>query len=1023
MDTKRIHYVFAALSFLVALITYTATMQPTIPFWDCGEFAAAASTLSIPHPPGAPFWSLIGRLGMLIPTFSDPVARYNFLSVLSSAASIWLLYLTIVRLVRMWRGNPKSTADVITHYGGALIGALAYCFTDSFWFNAVECEVYAFGSLFISLIFWLGLVWYDHANEEHGEKYLLLIFYVMGLSLGVHQLALLALFPVFMLVYYKRNPKPDAGSFIWMGAFATLAFVITFKVILSGLVEWAGKGSFGSFIVAVLLIGTIIGIYWSQKNRKALLNISLWCGLMVVLGYSTYSIIMVRAADNPPMNQWQASNFKVLAKYINREQYGEWKALPRRLPEQRRDHEPTWDPNRYSSDFDFFIKYQTNHMFTRYLGWNFIGRQSDVQDAGVDWSKTWGIPMLLGLLGLYWHFRRDPKRAFTLVAAFILLGFLTAWYQNQQDPQPRERDYFYVGAFYIYAMWVGIGATGILEMLRAKFGKGASTGGELMPADGSSQTLAPIEVVQDPNETFPIVTSNAAVGALGGVFVLLLLLVPINQAVGLTGLLTGKSFQESSKWAMYSRHNNFIPYDYAYNILQSCEPNAILFTAGDNDTFPLWCIQDVYGVRRDVRIVNLSLGNMSWYIRQLKHEKPWGTDVIKLPGFPDEQLNAPDDTEQGVHYEVGPPRDISLTVNAATVSRIMGADAPHGDVVMNWKYTGQIQQEGQNIFVVADQLVKDIVMNNINDRPIYFASVVPAYYRTGLDPYTRSEGLASRVVPVRQNVSRNGITTPINEKLFAQQAFTLAKEPSLTPERGMIVRTYNDPTASKSSLDDHYSISYRLMYLGLADYYISKQNLTEAKRALQMMEQLVPIARVPAEGNLGQIISDYFTRVGDQANAAKYLHAAGSDASDISPEERKGMELQRKFNAADQMLTLGQYDSAKAVFQSIMGESKDWADIANLKIRQIDALKLEKTGDKKGAYDKLHQLIQQYGSVFNQQDVPPQLLSIKQAHDRIAKELGIPIDTAKKALAIPDGAKTPANVAPKGGAPAPVKTK
>src|SRR2546421_419551 len=228
MSLKRTHYLFAGFAFLVSFLTFFITMQPTIPFWDCGEFAAAAWALQVPHPPGSPLWTIVGRIAMMLPTMSDLVARYNLFSVLSSAATVTILYLTLVRLIKLWRGEPRSTADIFTHYGGALVGALSYCFSDSFWFNALECEVYAFGTFFIALIPWLMLIWYDHADEEHSEKYLLLVAYVIGLSMGVHQLALLTIFPCFMLIYYRRRRQVTTASWLGMVVASVITFMIAF---------------------------------------------------------------------------------------------------------------------------------------------------------------------------------------------------------------------------------------------------------------------------------------------------------------------------------------------------------------------------------------------------------------------------------------------------------------------------------------------------------------------------------------------------------------------------------------------------------------------------------------------------------------------------------------------------------------------------------------------------------------------------------------------------------------------------
>ena len=402
MRSNRIHYIFAGLAFLTAFFTYLMTMQPSISFWDCGEFAAAAAGLQVGHPPGSPFWTIIGRIAIMLPTFTDPVARYNLFSVLSSALCILLIYLTTARLIKMWRGEPKSTADELTTYGGALIAALCYTFTDSFWFNALESEVYAFGSLFIALIPWLMLVWYDHADEEHSEKYLLLVAYIIGLSLGVHQLALLAIFPCFMLVYYRRRTEATTTSWIIMVLSSCVAFVIAYKLVLSELVELLGgeaivtaygiigaaitlwiynvstkstaskeKGAFGitkrtftqiaiafiaryaiGFIASkmgpspnpmisqftgyALIVGTIIGIIYSQREKKALLNFSLWAAFLLFMGYSTYYMIIVRAGQEPPMNQHHASDFKTITEFINREQYGYRPPCPRQVGDQER---------------------------------------------------------------------------------------------------------------------------------------------------------------------------------------------------------------------------------------------------------------------------------------------------------------------------------------------------------------------------------------------------------------------------------------------------------------------------------------------------------------------------------------------------------------------------------------------------------------------------------------------------------------------------------------------------------------
>ncbi len=1001
MQTKKLHYVFAAISFFVALIVYTITMQPTIPFWDCGEFAAAAWALQIPHPPGAPLHTLFGRVFMMLPLFDDLVARFNFLSVLSSALTVWLLYLTVVRLIRMWRGHANTTADAIIQYGGGLVAALAFTFSDSFWFNALESEVYAFGSLFIAIIPWLILVWYDHADEEHNEKYLVLIFYVIGLSMGVHQLALLTIFPVFMLVYYRKWHDVTTKGWLIMGGLAVIAFFVAYKLVLSYLVQWIGNGM--AIVSLIALGGAIYGIFYSQKQKKPILNLVLWSGTLLFLGYTTYAVLMVRAEKDPPMNQWDVSSFRNMTKYINREQYGEAKMLPRRNETYKDDpqYQPTWggQPSAggeaYSSSFDFFIRYQTNHMYNRYLFWNFVGRNSDIQDDGVDFSKTFALPMLLGLFGLYWHFRRDPKRALSMLAMFLLLGVVTAWYQNQQDPQPRERDYFYVGSFYVYAMWLGIGAVGLMELLRSKFGRVKD-----LPPVSSGQSIQGHAADMD---SIPVIRGEGHTAPLALALGLALLIGPINMCVGLGGLLSGKSFEESSKWAMYTKNNNWIPFDYAYNILQSCEKDAVLFTAGDNDTFPLWCIQDVYGIRTDVRIVNLSLGKMGWYIRQLKKEA-WGAKPLKLPSFTDDMLAQDEDTERSVRPFRAATQKLSLKVSAEAMRRFSG-DPNAGPSEMKWDWKGEMQMQGDQIYMVSDQLVKDIVMNHMEDRPIYFASVVPSSYMGGLDNYLQHEGLATRIVPIAsQGGNNNGLDVNINEEKFAATAFTEIKTPSLTPQRGMIVRSYNDPNAGRSYLDERYGVqTYSFLYTRLANYYIKQGKNAEAIKALDRLTYLLPPEMIDYDPAFLSVIAQIYSRAGQGDKAIKYLQNAssqmGNDATVIDqndPEEmRRVFSLQ--LDMGDAYLSMKQYDSARKTFERLrtaLGEGPD-RNYVEYKIALTEARRVDAAGNTAEAKKRYDEIVTKYAEI-GQANIAPEFGDVIRRQQELSGGAAASGDTAQK---------------------------
>jgi hypothetical protein len=973
VQTRKVHYGFAIASFLIALVTYTLTMQPTIPFWDCGEFAAAAFSLGVPHPPGAPLWTIIGRLGMLIPTFTDPVARYNFLSVLSSALSILLLYLTIVRLIKMFRGAPKNTADMLTTFGGAFVGALAYAFTDSFWFNALECEVYAFGSLFISLVPWLILVWHDHADEPHSEKYLLLIAYVIGLSLGVHQLALLTIFPVWMLVYYKRWPKTTVKGWFLMVLSSVVAFALIFKIVLSDLVDWAGKGN--GIISLVILVGVIVGIFWSQQKKKPMVNLALWATILIFLGYTSYTLVMVRAHQDPPMNQGRPTTFEKLAGYINREQYGEARELPRRLKDQERDHANTWQ--NYSSDWDFFIRYQTNMMFHRYLGWNFIGRTTDDQGAGVDLSKTWALPFILGVFGMFWHFRRDPKRALTILGTFIIMGYLTDWYQNQQDPQPRERDYFYVGAFYFFAMWIGIGATGIMEWVRNRKSKAAESDVALLE-------------------------ENPKTGLVGGILIGLLVLVPINMCIGLAGLVTGQPFSQSSKWAEYSRAKNYIPWDYAYNILQSCDQDAILFTYGDNDTFPLWCLQDVYGIRRDIRIVQLSLANLPYYVKLLKNDHPWGAKTITLPSYSNEVLDMPE--QEGMYAVPIRPKEVVMNLDAKSVQWIMG-DSSASAAVMHWS---------ANPRQPSEQLIVDIIENHLKDRPIYFSATVAEGSYVGLGKFLVHEGMAARVTPIEQapDQTQAGLGGSINEKRYLRSVYHIPSEPHLGPDRGMILRTYNDPDSHHSMLDDRYSMSYRIEYIRLANYYLARGNKPEASRALDTLDARIPNKLVPLEYPYSSILVDLYDRVGNYKKSAQYARYTADLIREVMKDpnwrdnDPYAKQMRVDFTFGDMLLRAGEYDSAAAQFESLRASaSPQEAGYFAVKGAEAMAMKLESQGKKKEAYDGYHVLLTQIASQGG--DAGRELPEVLTRHDALAKMLGLPLfdPASAKALAPKDSAR------------------
>ncbi len=1043
MQNKTIHYALAALSFIVAAGTYLTTMQPSIPFWDCGEFLGAAATLGISHPPGAPFWTLIGRVLSMPMPFADPAAKMNALSALCGALAAMFLYLTTVRIIKVWRGNPQSTSDVILHYGAAFIAALCFTWTDSVWFNSNEFIVFAPGLFFISIIIWLGMIWHERADEPGSEKYLLLIFYLIGLSMGAHQMSMLAFFPVWVIVYYKHWPKMTVGKWVEMLVTGTVGFLFIFLVILTGIVGWLGGAKQGTltWIAALSSIGFVI-YYW--RNNQKLAKLVLTGAGLVFLGYTTYALVMVRAAQEPPMDQHHPSTFGQsgasdgLYNYISRAQYGEAREFPRRNddPSVKGDpmHGPTWSTDKsstgtpYTSDGDFFWRYQADHMYLRYLEWNFIGRSKDVQDAGIGiegWEHTLGIPFLVGLFGIYWHFRRDPKRALAMMAGFLIMGILTALYQNQQDAQPRERDYFYVGSFWVFAMWVGIGVTGIMEWIRSRSAKKQNL--PLQDAGPKDR-----EVIESPKETVPVIRGAGPVALLGGSFALALVLIPLNQCLGLMGTtFFGEKFHQAAKWGMYSRFHNNVPLEYAYNILQSCEPDGILFTAGDNDTFPLWAIQQMYQVRTDVRIVNLSLGNMGWYVKQLKDDEPFGAKKVKLPSFTEEQLLNPDETMQGIHTTVSPASMVSVNVSADAMQKFTGNAQPY---TFSWKYTSQHQDpndKSQYYYEVADQLVRDIVVNNINDRPIYFAIAVPPSYWTGLENHALFEGLVARIVPTEHTAPRQLFDGDIDEARYTQLAYDLSPKIVAKPHRAMMMTSYRDPEANRSGLDEQYgTTTYFELYARLAYHFLNQNRLADARRALDTFRVRMPPDLIDWSSNVQESVGilqetgELYQAAGDTVNALKYLRlsamlfgASRPDQSTAGSDEY----LKNEFQVGDLFMRAELYDSARSVFSTLRSETEGGNQLyVDFRLAQIDAKLLEKQGDKRKALAKFDEMLTKYGQLA-QMGVGQELANVKQERDELAKELGV-VDSAGSSplFSMPaQSAAPPSNGAPGQGGSAP----
>lgn len=808
MDYKRVNRIIAAVIFVISSIVYLTTMQPNVSFWDCGEFVATAYTVSIPHPPGAPLWTLVGKVATLIPFGDNPAVKMNAIAAISSAVTVMLLYLVIVMAIKNWRGIPKSGWEMVMTYGSAAIGALSYGFTDSFWFNAMESEVYALGTMLVGLGIWLIMYWREIADDKGNEKILLAAAYLIGLSLGIHLLVVQVIL-IAGLIYYFRKYEYNRKTFIIAFIITCAAFVVVYPIIVIWYPTWLSgdirtlkiDNSTVVFWMAVLIVPAIVyGIYWAYQNKKRIWALSLIALFLVFLGYSIYTSVLIRAnVDNLPINENEPNNMEKLVSYLSREQYGDAPFWPRRYSQEPM-HRRTW--TNYTSDMDFMWRWQINHMFNRYLGWQYIGRAGYEQDQGIDWNKLYGIPFLIGLFGLFYHFRKDWKLGFIYLWAFLLMGVFTALFQRQQDPQPRERDYFYEGAFFVYSLWIGIGTMGIMELIR----------------DGIKNKQAMMTA---------------------GVISLLALFV----------FIPGNMYRINHFYQ--DRHNNYVPFDYAYNILQSVGKDGIIFTNGDNDTFPLWYLQAI-GYRQDVRVINLSLLNTDWYIKEMKNEMPYG--ALKVPiSMSDAQIEKIQPT-QWSDYKV-----VSVNVPPEAYPDSIKAKGQTPDK-LSWRMPSTMSFRDIKAVKAQDLMIYEIVKSNNWQRPIYFSATVTDDNFIGLDEYLVTEGMAKRLVPFKEE----GRQFRVNEDLTYKVMMVAPVEHSKTPQPGMFFRGFNDPNIFFDQVHQNIVQNYRSQYLTFAYALYSDSNYAKVAEVLDKMETLLPRNVVPMDYRIEYDISMMYLRIGNK---------------------------------------------------------------------------------------------------------------------------------------------------------------
>lgn len=827
---------------IIATVVYVLTVERTTSWWDTGEFIAAAYKMQIVHQPGAPLFLMLQNVFSNL-AFGNPerIAFWmNVGSAVTSGFTILFLFWTITALARkvVWKQHTAlSQANLIQIIGAGVVGALAYTFTDTFWFSAVESEVYAMSSLCTAVVFWAILKWDAHADEPDSNKWLLFIAYIMGLSIGVHLLNLLAI-PALALVIYFRKTKQATNSGVIK---ALLIGCVIVAVVLWGIIQYLIKAAayfdlffvnslgmgFGTGVIVFTLLvvgGLAYGIWYSIKQVKPMLNIILLSTALILFGYSSFSMVLIRAKADPTLNNSDPDNVFAFLSYLNREQYGnepkfkgpyfdsrpvdivygsnsyrqgkdkyevagqdiDYKfdretVFPRIYSYREASHREYYrsylnlgenEQPTFGDNLKFFFNYQVGHMYGRYFMWNFAGRQNDQQGHGDFTTGNWvsGIPfidnirlggqynlpesqktdpshnnyyflpLILGLIGAFWHFKRNQKDAGVVGLLFFFTGLAIVLYLNQNPLQPRERDYAYAGSYYAFAIWIGLGVLGIQEWLSKKLD--ARTAG---------------------------------------------------IAASVIGLLIAPVLLAKENWNDHDRSQKYAARDLAINYLESTAPNAILFTYGDNDTYPLWYAQEVEGIRPDVRVVNLSLLSADWYVRQMTKKVNEAEalpihipeekyvrgvrDVIyyqdaQVPGFIDVdrivQLMLSDNPNDQIPLQGGgrenflPTKNLQLRINKEDVVR-------HGVVPEQWQdsIVDTIRWTYNKDYVTRAELaILDILANNNWERPIYFATTVPAEHYMGLDNYLVSEGFTLRLMPIEAAAEQGN---PVNTDALYDQ--------------------------------------------------------------------------------------------------------------------------------------------------------------------------------------------------------------------------------------------------------------
>ncbi|MCL2072561.1 MAG: DUF2723 domain-containing protein [Marinilabiliaceae bacterium] len=1010
---------FGWISFLISAVVYLMTIEPTTSFWDCGEFIAASYKLLVGHPPGAPFFMLVGNFfTQFAPDVYKVAIMVNIMSALCSAFTILFLFWTITHLARkivIGKETEFEEWKIYAVMAAGMVGALAYTFSDTFWFSAVEGEVYAMSSLFTALVFWAILKWENVANEPFANKWLILIAYLMGLSIGVHLLNLLAIPAIVMVYYYKNFEVTTKGAFKALILSALILLFVLYGII-PGVVKIATwfellfVNSFqlpfntGVLIYAILLLGGLsYGIYYTYTKKKVIFNTILTAVAVIILGYSSFALIVIRSVANPTMDQNSPEDVFTLMSYLNREQYGDRPLFsgqhfnsPIDREAMRRedakgnegtptyiqtqitnkkgklidhykivDYRPkyifnsrttTFFPRMYSREdrhiqeykswgqikgrsvsvigdsgnmqtvqkptfienMRFFIDYQVRYMYFRYFMWNFAGRQNDMQGYGEphrgNWisgippidnlmygdqsklpdiyknnparNKYYMLPLLLGIIGMLYQSSagKTGKQGFWVVMLlFFLTGLAIVIYLNQTPLQPRERDYAYAGSFYAFAIWIGLGVLAVVEGLRK------------------------------------IVCGKVASFIS---FVICLILVPCIMC--------------AENWDDHDRSHRYIARDMGYNYLDMVDENGVIYTNGDNDTFPLWYAQEVEGFRTDVRVCNLSYLQTDWYVDQMKR-KSYKSDPLPyslthdqyVTGTRDivymfDRIEGYVDLKEAIKFLASEnPKTKSIPGYIGRVEHLPAksfyVNADSAKIMQNnmvsERYAHLIDSVlkfslNKDVILKNELMVLDLLAQNDWNRTVYFASSVGSENYTGLERHFQLEGFGYQIVPINSGVQYNRFGMSEYGRVDADKMY-------YNVMNKYRLEGFNDPRVYLD--ENHLRMAYNIRnnITRLASTLISEGRPEMAIEVLDKAMEKIPSPRVP-HNIFSLFIIDAYYEAGEfekgDAIAVEFAEMAKQELdffTSLRPRLRANSysEIQRSFGIYLEILeTLQKYD-------------------------------------------------------------------------------------------------------------------